>query len=282
VSASAPRRIVLALVLALAPAAAAGDPAYTAADPSAPAVTLDNLLASERFWPYQVELARPWRAEGRAQPLPAGTLGVLVRVEASRAARVDFGRDGLHEVAVDATDLVERANRIRSGALRKIAPNLVHAIGPRLVDAESPSLRIVDFAAAFEPPGFLCVFADPDGEGFAELARALAPLRGRHGVMTVLFPQGLRPDSAVRARLRALGWPVPFLLDQFGEGYTKSLLAGGTPTPAVTLQTREGRLIFQSGWSEGVVPDLIAALDGAFAQGGAAPESAGPRRASAP
>ena len=62
-------------------------------------------------------------------------MGVLIRVEASGLARIDFGRDGLYEVPVGATDLVERANRIRTGELRKMAPNFVLAIGPRLVDS---------------------------------------------------------------------------------------------------------------------------------------------------
>src|SRR5262245_34700801 len=81
-------------------------PEHVAADASAPPVTAASLLESERFWPYQVALVRAWRPPGAAQALPAGTRGVLIRVEATGRARVDFGRQGLYEVAVGDLDLV--------------------------------------------------------------------------------------------------------------------------------------------------------------------------------
>jgi hypothetical protein len=256
--------LVLLALLAGPSGASSAEPTYDAADPGAKVVSMDNLSASERFWPYQLELTSPWQPEGRSEPLPAGILGVLVRIEASGLARIDFGRDGRFEVPVDETDLLKRANEIRLGKRPKIAPNLVHAIGPRLVDAESPTIRALDFGASFEPTGFLAVFADPNAEGFAALATALTPLRNRHGVMTVLFPQGMHPDPATRDKLRALAWPVPFLMDQYGEGYTASLRGDGAASPGVMLLTREGRVIFQGPWREGTLSALTSALDGAF------------------
>ena len=93
--------------------------------------------------------------------MQAGNVGVLIRVEASGVARIDFGRDGLHEVPVAKTDLVERANRIRTGEAEKLAPNFLLAIGPRLVDSAADALRPLPYAAVAEQRGFLCVFADP-------------------------------------------------------------------------------------------------------------------------
>lgn len=259
------------LLSALLPAhVAAAFPPYVAADPSAPVVTEQNLLANERFWPYQLELTRSWQPDGRAQPLPAGTRGVLVRVEDSGAARIDFGRHGRYEVPVARTDLVALANRIRRGELDKLAPNFVHAIGPRLADSASESPRSVAFDDVFEPPGFLAVFADPDAVGFGELAAALAPLHGRHGVWTVLFPQGGHPDLEVREQLRALEWRVPFVFGYMTEGYTRSRLQEGSPLPFLMLQTREGRVVFQEPWRTGVVPELTSAVDRTFASNPAA------------
>ena len=51
-------------------------------------------------------------------------------------------------------------------------------------------------------PAFLCVFAEPAAESTAALAKALAPLRGRRGVETILFPQGRAPDLAHRGARR--------------------------------------------------------------------------------
>jgi hypothetical protein len=247
------------------PATAGSLPEYHAGDAGAPVVTEQNLLASERFWPYQVALTRPWPPAGGGGPLPSGLLGVLIRVEASGSARIDFGRDGRVEVPVGVTDLVARANQIRRGELAKVAPNFVLAVGPRLVDSASDELRPLDFRAAGEWRGFLAVFADPAAKEFAALAKSLAPLRERDGVLTILFPQGEHPDAEVREQLRALEWPVPFVYDHLAESYTRSLLAGETSPPALILQTNEGRVLLQRQWSAKVVPEVERALETGFA-----------------
>jgi hypothetical protein len=244
--------------------ATASLPVYEVADPDAPVVTAENLLASERFWPYQVALVEPWRPDGRPQPLQAGARGVLIRVEASGRPRIDFGRNGRHVVPLGVTDLLQGANRIRRGEERKLGPNFALAIGSKLVDPGGERLAPFPLPEALERPGFLCVFADPDAEGFAPLAAALAPLRERHGVLTIFFPQGQHSDARIRDRLRALGWTVPFAYDFLAEAYSRSLLPDATALPALLLQTNEGRLLFQGEWRAGIVPELASALDAAF------------------
>jgi len=260
------KRAIVSILLALAPVSSHADtlPDHRVADPTAASVTEQNLLANERFWPYHVELTKPWQAAGRPQPLPAGTMGVLIRVEASGIARIDFGRDGLYEVPIEATDLVEDANRIREGKLRKIAPNFVLAIGPRLVDSGGPALRPYPAAAAATHQGFLAVFADPGADDFAAVANALAPLSKREDVLTILFPQGEHPDEKIREKLSSLGWNVPFVYDFLADTYTRSLVDAKVRLPAIVLQTKEGRVIFQSPWSADAAPKLSAALDDAF------------------
>lgn len=248
-----------------------GLPEHHAEEPAAAAVTEQSLLASERFWPYQLAATEPLPPVGDRQPVQAGNVGVLIRVEASGVARIDFGRDGLHEVPIAKTDLVERANRIRTGELEKLAPNFLLAIGPRLVDSAADALRPLPYASVAEQRGFLCVFADPASKTFAALAAALAPLQQRHGVATILLPQGEHPDARVREQLRSLEWTVPFVYDHLAEAYTRSLLEAGTALPAVMLQTREGRVLFQGSWKAGVASELRAALDAAFASASTEP-----------
>jgi len=241
------------LLLALAAAPSTSDvPAFRAEDPRAAVVTESTLLENERFWPYQV---------ARTQD---GLVGVLIRVEPGGQARVDFGRDGRSDMPVSQTDLVARANQVRTGELDKIAPNFVLALGPRLVDSASNTLRPYTFATVTEKPGFVCVFADPRAASFAQIAAALAPLSERHGVMTILFPQGEHPDPALREKLRTLKWTVPFVYDHLSESYTRSLLDDGAKTPAILLQTPEGRVLYESVWRPEAVPELTTALDRAF------------------
>ena len=249
-------------------------PTHDVADVNAAPITERNLLASERFWPYHVALTRPWQPAGRAEPLVPGIAGVLIRVENNGNARIDFGRDGLFEVPIEATDLLANANRIRRGELDKLAANFVLDIGPRLVDSASESLRPFGVRPAGERSGFLCVFADPSAAGFADLAAALAPLSDRERVLTILFAQGSHPDAGLREQLRSLDWPIPFVLDHLTESYTQSLLPEGTPLPALLLVTREGRIVFQGRFAPSAIPELTAALDQAF---GGRPPSTGSR-----
>src|SRR5688572_14890800 len=236
-------------------------PLHRVVDRNAPVVSEANLLESERFWPYQVALTGAW------QGVPAGSIGVLIRVEASQAARIDFGRDGLHEVPVAATDLVDRAERIRRGELDKTAPNFVLAIGPRLLDGGSDPLRPLGMSAVLERRAFLAVVADPSDPELAAVAAALSPIAERRELMTILLPHGEHADADVHARLRALSWPTPFVFDHLAEGYIASLVDPGLRQPALLLQTREGRVLFRGTWHATVLPELTAAVDAALGEG---------------
>jgi hypothetical protein len=261
--------LLLSLALTASSCAEPSDVPGKRASPSEPAgpveeeITQQNLLARERFWPYRVALSEPHPVIGRSEPLPAGLVGVLIRVESSGLPRIDFGSLGKHEIPVRSTDLLERANGIRRGELEKTEPNFIHAIESRLLDSASDALQPLRIEETIDRPGFLCVFADPDAEGFGELVSALVPLRERHGVMTILFPRGSRPDAAVRDQLRALEWPVPFLPDFLSEPYARTLLSEETPLPYVMLQTAEGRVLFQGPWRADA-SELVAAFDTAF------------------
>lgn len=229
-----------------------------------PVVTPANLMQSERLWPYKVTLTAAWKPPGREKPLRAGTTGVLIRVESATAARVDFSADGKYDVPVDRTDLVKRANRIRRGEVKKEIPNFTLAIANRALDPTADPLVVLSPPRVATHPGFLCVFADPSGQEFPAIAAALAPLRDRHDVLTIFFPQGDHPDVPLRDRLRDLGWMVPFVYDFLSEPYTRTLLDEKTPLPAVLLQTKEGRVVFLSSWRADLVPELTAALDESF------------------
>jgi hypothetical protein len=244
-------------------------PAYRVEDGDAAAVSEQNLLANDRFWPYQVALTSALLATNGGKPLDAGSVGVLIRVEASGLARIDFGRDGMQVVPVAKTDLVDRANRVRRGELEKMAPNLLLAIGPRLVDSAADTLQALPFPEVAAQRGVLCVFADPDSKDLAALASALGPLNERDGVFAIFFPQGEHSDAEVRERLRSLKWTVPFVYDHLAEAYTESLIETGAALPVVMLQTRDGRVLYQSSGKAGVAPGLRAAIDRSFPSGAA-------------
>lgn len=224
-------------------------PEYHPEEPDAPAVTEESLLENDGFWPYRVALTRDWAPAVDEDSLSEGVIGVLVRVEPGGTARIDFGRDGVHEVPIGATDVVERANAVRLGERDKLAPNFVHAIGPRLVDSSGEQPRNEPFEEVYEPKAFLAVFADPSAEGFAELARALAPLQEREGLATILFAQGRHPAEELHAKLAELDWRIAHVFDHMAEGYTRSLRSSDRPLPELMLQTPDGRVLHRSAWS---------------------------------
>jgi hypothetical protein len=196
--------------------------------------------------------------------LRKGTRGVLIRVEGPELARIDFGRWGLHQVPIPTTDLVANANRIRLGELSKPGPNFLVAIGRFLLDPAAPRFDSYGVERALPHRAFLCVFADPDAEGFAELARGLGPLRQRADLLAILFPRSKKNDADTAATLRKSGWTAPFVLASFSQAYTRTLLPAASRLPALLLQTAEGRMLYSGGWEDGSLPKLLAALDAAF------------------
>jgi hypothetical protein len=292
--ASSARRSILPLAALLLASGAGGEilsgevgvgqadpPPYDARDPSAAEVTEENLLERPGFWPYRVKLARDWQPPGDVRPLAAGRVGVLIRVEAGRRARVDFGRYGCHEVPVAATDLVQSANQVRTGALAKVAPNLLFMIGGKLVDPGAERAVPLDYAALAPTRALVAVFADPTVESFDKLAAALRALPEREGALAMLVPQGGHSTGEVTQRLRSLEWNSPFVFPHISEALTQSLLAERPPPPParLVLLSGEGRLHFDAPWSDAdgeVVAELRAALDRALAATDPAAKPASP------
>jgi hypothetical protein len=250
---------LLPLILGLASA-----PEARAAAPGDAPVTANNLPTSERYWPYRVALIQDWKAPGKEQPLRKGTRGVLIRVESSERARIDFGRWGLYDVPVAATDLLANADRIRLGKLDKSGPNFVLAIGAHLVDTESPLLRNYPVDRAAKHRAFLLVFADPGAKEFPDLARALVPLKERADLLTILFPQADTSDADVAAGLRKLAWTAPFVIGHLSGDYGRTLLPDQAKLPALLLQTGDGRLLYSGRATTESVPAIVAALEAAF------------------
>ena len=235
---------------------------WVASDESAAPVTEENVLESDRFWPYRVAAEESLHLTGTT--LTPGLEGVLIRVDASGVARVDFGREGIAEVPVGATDLVERANRVRRGELGKEAPNLAWALGTRLIDSRFDPPKALPFPDVRKALGFLTVYVDPTSAAFDEIARALAPLQGDSSLLVVVIAQGMLTDAGVYARLKDAGWPVPFLVGHLRAPYTRALLGEDLELPAVALQTSEGRVLYESRWSSAAARDLFAAIARAF------------------
>ena len=236
------------------PAARVVEGLYAAADPTAPAVDLENLYANERFWPHQIQLVEDWKPAGWEGEFGWG-MGVLLRVREDGVLRVDFSRFGKHWIPAEVTDVIERANEIRLGTGHKFGPNLLIALKNRLLDPSGPTLREIS-NDLMERRLFLLVFADPRAEYFDAVATGLASLSEEPDVEVLLLPQGAHRDSHVYKACYDARWPGSFLLDGFSPAYTEGLLDDPAPLPFLQLATPEGRLIWAAPWTA-AVPAIV-------------------------
>ncbi|MHA7837941.1 MAG: hypothetical protein ACX98W_10825 [bacterium] len=253
---------------------------HVAADPSAPEVTAANVASLDRFWPFRVMLREPWTPPGRDRPIEPRP-AVLVRVNGDGTARLDFAQAGRYAVPIGITDLVEAAERVRRGEETKMAPNLVLTLGNKLLDARSDRIRVFHIRPDTPIDAILCVFADPESEAFAALARDLEGLADREDLEIVLFPQTSRlQDFGVGRRLRQLDFPVPFVRDRYKQPFTRSLLSDDpVPLPHVQLATLEGRLLMDGAWE---AAKTLAQVEAALSRTSGTSQTPGTAEPSAP
>lgn len=263
------KRTLIRIVLA-ALTAGCGQPAVTApATPTSVApteatnatITDENLYASERYWPYHVQLTGGWKPEGFEGEQFGWGVGVLVRVERSGDLRVDFGRFGRHLVPAHSTNVVEAANRIRTGAETKGTPNFVLAVVNKLADPTTDPIRYRTPGSVRDVKAFVIVAADPLAEGFPDLAASLEPLRDRPDVLLVLFPQGGHGDVEVVAACKQAGWTAPFAHSRFAGAFTDSIVDETLERPSLVVQSPEGRVIHAGVWSLETMPALVKSIE---------------------
>jgi hypothetical protein len=225
-------------------------------------ITPQNVLERERYWPEIVALTKPWLPPGSEQSLKASYRGALIRVDDQGRARIDFGRHGKHDVPIEFTDLIERANQVESGALFKMAPNFVSHFGTLFLHPSTPEMLPYPTAELAKAKRFLCVFANPRDPEFEKRTRELAALADQPGLQMLFFPLSMRQDelTVVKEMLKRVSWLVPFAYPEAAEMHALTLL-GAVPTSAqALLVTAEGRVLERASLSDpGAVDALRAA-----------------------
>ena len=222
----------------------ASDPART----SAATISVENVFDNESSWPNIASLVESWTPAGESPPLKKGYRGAVIRLLPGGLVRIDFGRHGKHEIPIAATDFVARANEVEAGTRFKTAPNFLAHFGTQFVHPTSPEPMAFPTPELAKSDRFLCIFADPSPESFAELAERLAALDDVPKLQGLMFPLAVERDQiqAVKDRLEAVGWRVPYAYPQAAEKHAESLL-GAVPTrPMALLITGEGRLLLQT------------------------------------
>lgn len=223
-------------------------------------ITRANLFDHESDWPYRVALSRSWKPAGHDGDFGwgEGTLGVLTRFDEVRGVKIDFGRFGVHWVPIDATDVVARANQIRTGELEKLAPNLAVALNHRLLDPTERTLREArDDLFLVPKDDYILVFADPAEASFAKVALATRRWAALPNAIVVLIALNERPDAHVYKFCYDAGFRGTFLMATYAAPNASAYLEPGAKPPVVQLRTAEGRVRFEAPWT----PNLAETIE---------------------
>lgn len=208
-------------------------------------ITAENLYDHEEYWPNIVTMAADWMPPAVTPRRPQTLQGVLIRIEDNGRARVDLARFGRVDVAIDETDLVERANGVRRGEIFKHRGNFTMQIGTKLVSSTGnepgpqPSREIKSAEI------LLCVFADPRSMEFEPLALQLDRLADDRDLQMIFVPQNVRREDLnfVHSTLRKHNWEVPFTDPAQSAIQTTILIREKPIAPHALLVTREGRVL---------------------------------------
>ena len=121
-------------------------------------VTSDTIYEHSELWPFYVKV------DSKAAELKVGGAfaGILNRIDADDFAWIDFGRDGLHRVLLEHTDILEDATQIKKGAVVKELPNFVRSTTNMFVQYRGPSDASLLPSADLQSADFLLVTYCPE------------------------------------------------------------------------------------------------------------------------
>lgn len=235
-----------------------------AAAESSGKITPENVLENERYWPDIVSMVEAWTDPDSGRLIKKGYRGALIRIDDLGRTRIAFGRHGTHDVPLERTDVVARANEVESGARYKVAPNFLAHFGTQFVDSSADDLIPYPLLELAESDRFLCLFADPRSDIFGELAQRISSLGKTPGVQLLFFPMAMKRDEAggVKDLLTRASLPIPFAYPEAAEVQARTLLGEVPAVAYALLVTAEGRELRRQELGDGRnLEALRAALD---------------------
>jgi hypothetical protein len=211
--------------------------------------TLEAVLAwRSEWWPYKVELREPFSPGEGKRTIPAGTDAVLVRVE-GREALLDFGRNGIHRLGFEQTDLLLRA------LARSREPVDFKGLGVftgvmfnkffRVENGRARSNREWDFAGKRYLVLLYVEVGSEDGERFVTVVNRHreAADESLDDVEHVLIPYDRGEDELLEA-VRARAFEGPVMYHFIAPGYTRSFQHGAGEEPTAVVIDHNGRILW--------------------------------------
>jgi len=228
-------------------------------------LTGEELVLNSDWWPPFVSLAADFSVSGdRDIEIPAGTRGVMVRVEADEVI-LDFGRNGVHRVPIEQTDLVvQAAERKAQGTLDSaLFADAMFNKFFLLKDGEAAQCSRADFG---DSRYFLILYtrlASDRGDAVREAVEGLmssSEVGSKDlSVVLVTFDESER-ELLDAAKAKQIHWPIMFHF--LNRAYLNTLHHGASGDPTLALIDRNGRLLARLGSeaSESQRRDFVTSL----------------------
>lgn len=168
----------------------------------------ESLLEDSESWPFYVKVDTE-----KAPEIPrAATLfpGVLLRVEGSQAL-IDFGRDGIHLLPLEATNFFEEAARVRSGEAELDLPNFTrYTTNIFICPDDAGRYRPLSLDLYASTPLYVLVYGDLrliEDESLRTAVDAVFAAGTDKGAMGIVFPT--TDQFYERAFNVKPGWTIP-------------------------------------------------------------------------
>ncbi|NBD38230.1 MAG: hypothetical protein GVY10_06650 [Verrucomicrobia bacterium] len=209
---------------------------------------LEMLLGKSDYWPPKVRVTA---ISDSGDTLGTGARGVLIRIEEDPlTAVVDFGRNGIHRLAIDQTDVRVRAKAVKAGEIKKVRPNYLAMLGPpKLFRSKDGKMTAVSSAETKDWKGFLFIYIGKEESDWESLGRLLQEDKTQiqaHGLQPVLFPLYRTNDREMFKTVRDKTLPVAIMHDFLSHSFIKVLQHEPGEGPLFVATDLNGKVFAES------------------------------------
>lgn len=201
-----------------------------------------DLLSQSEAWPYRIEL----RQDVETMHLKEGQIGVLVRAyeksEGQVKLLVDFGRNGMHSVSPDWTDIQERIFQIQTGGMAKDMPNYVQLLANKFVllrPEDNYKLKLEEFED-YEGFAFLYPTSARGMHALLDLAKHDDSL---HQSIILVLPDFDMDPEQMRREIREYHLEAGYLFPHLLNPYRKTLSHDVDGADVLIVTDKDGRIL---------------------------------------
>jgi hypothetical protein len=201
-------------------------------------------------WPEFVSYTGSELLAASVGSVTSGTSGLLIRCEPDGRLLVDFGREGRAWVQPEATDFMERSQKLLDGVESKLVGNALRLIGPRLLTYRDDTLIAYAMEDLMERDTFLLFYGQPDEDLIAHLADwslEHKELLVSRACQPVFMPLKKSTDAYIASVLKKQGESrVPFMRSHLSPLYVEVLQHKPDSPYTAVLVDADGQLLSRS------------------------------------